>query len=326
MEEMIVLVLVVIFVLVLLLGWFYLPSADVRQGGLPGGGRGTNWAVSSPCTGDVLTGLGILLLCECGLDEEDSDGASSPCLSPCVDSSSCERSEAEVEDRRSRWTEESEGEAHGEAQGEVGRRWPRFCSSFSLAEPGGTSCSKLEGSRTGMRLSRRLGSRHGTVVVLSTKDITFLFSGDCWSGFMETSQSLLVSFSSDRWMFSASAVESAWLLTTMVLQELWGKFSGLEGVWGFPFIFIRIFSSELAGLERRDWGCSWGEWMSTVSSCDSASFSQVSWFSSWGHCGMLSEADCEERAEGRWAVSWNRKKEMFAWNVHEHELAKLSYF
>lgn len=143
---------------------FYLPSADVRLGGLPGGGRGTNWAASSPCTEELLTGLGILLLCECGLEEEDSEGASSPCLSPCVDSSSCDRSEAEVEDRRSRWTEESEGEAHGEAQGEVGRRWPRFCSSFSLAEPGRTSCSKLEGSRTGMRLSRRLRSRHGTAV------------------------------------------------------------------------------------------------------------------------------------------------------------------
>lgn len=136
----------------------------MRLGGLPGGGRGTNWAVRSPFTEEWLTGLGILLLCECGLEEEDSDGASSPCLNPCMDSSSCERSEAEVEERRSRWTEESEGEAQGEAQGDVGRRWPRFCSSFSLAEPGATSCSKLDGSRTGMRLSRRLGSRHRTAV------------------------------------------------------------------------------------------------------------------------------------------------------------------
>lgn len=142
----------------------YLPSADVRLGGFPGGGRGTNWAVSSPCAGDRHTGLGILLLCECGLEEEDSEVGSSFCLNPCMDSSSCERSEAEVEDMRSRWTEDSEGEAHGEAQGEVGRRWLRFCSSFSLADPGRTSCSKLEGSKTGMRLSRRLRSRDEPVV------------------------------------------------------------------------------------------------------------------------------------------------------------------
>lgn len=299
-------------VFLVLLFEFYLPSADVRLGGLPGGGRGTNWAARSPWTEERLTGLGILLLCECGLEEEENEGASSPCLSPCVDSSSCERSEAEVEDRRSRWTEESEGEAHGEAQGEVGRRWPRFCSSFSLAEPGGASCSKLEGSRTGMRLSRWLGSRQGTAVgedwtwsVLSTEDVTLLFNGGCWSCSGEASQSLLVSCSHSS-VFWASAAESAWLFIKTGLQVLWVKFSGLGtglGVCGFPFLFIRISASALVGLEHRDRGCSWGEWMSTVRSWGCASFLQVSWFSSSGHCGMLSEADWEERAEGRWAVN-----------------------
>lgn len=293
----------------------YLPSADVRLGGLPGGGRGTNWAASSPCTEERLTGLGILLLCECGLDDEDSEGASSPCLSPCMDSSSCERSEAEVEDRRSRWTEESEGEAHGEAQGEVGRRWLRFCSSFSFAEPEGTSCGKLEGSRTGMRLSRRLGSRDGTEywvwLLLSTEDVTLFFNGGGWSGSVEASESLLVSFSSDSSAFWASAAESAWLFIRSGLEALRGKFSGLGtglGVCGFPFLFIGISASALEWLERREWGCSWGEWMSsTVRSCGSASFSPVIWFSSRGHCGMLSEADWEKSAEGRWAVNWDRE-------------------
>lgn len=295
----------------------YLPSADVRLGGLPGGGRGTNWVASSPCAEERLTGLGILLLCECGLEEEDSEWASSPCLSPCIDSSSCERSDAEVEDMRSRWTEESEGEAHGEAQGEVGRRWPRFCSSFSLADPGGTSCSKLEGSRTGMRLSRRLGSRDGTVVgkdwawfVLSAEVVTLFFNAGCWSGYVEASQSLLMSFSSDCSTFWGSATQSAWLVR--------GKISGLGtglGVCGFPFLFFRISASAPEGLEHRDWGCSWGELMSTVRSCGRASFSPGSWFPSRGHCFMLSEADWEESADGRWAVNWEGKSETVAWNV-----------
>lgn len=297
---------------------FYLPSADVRLGGLPGGGRGTNWAANSPCTEERLTGLGILLLCECGLEEEDSEGASSPCLSPCMDSSSCERSEVEVEDRRSRWTEESEGEAHGEAQGEVERRWPRFCSSFSLAEPGGTSCSKLEGSRTGMRLSRWLGSRDGTGVgedrawlVLSVEDVPLFVGGGCWSGSVEASESLLVSFSSDSTTFWASSVASAWLVFSTGLQTLWGWFSGLGtglGVCGFPFLFIGLSASALEGLECRDWGCSWGEWMSTVRSCASVSFSPVLRFSSRGHCGTLSDTDWEENADGCRAVNWEGER------------------
>lgn len=37
---------------------------------------------------------------------------------------------------------------------------------------------------------------------------------------------------------------------------------------------------------------------------------------------MLSEADWEESAEGRWAVSWDGNTEVFTWNVHE-QVAKL---
>lgn len=122
-----------------------------------------NWAASASWEDAGFTGRGILLLRDNGLEEEDRDGASSPCRSdrePKKDSSSCERSDAE--ERGSRWTfarmarlsEDSEGEAHGEA----GKCWALFCNSFSLAEPGVTSCRRLEGSSTGMRLSRRLGA------------------------------------------------------------------------------------------------------------------------------------------------------------------------
>lgn len=51
---------------------------------------------------------------------------------------------------------ESDGEALGEG---TGPWWLAFfCRSFSFADPAGGSSSRLEGSRTGMRLCLRLGS------------------------------------------------------------------------------------------------------------------------------------------------------------------------
>lgn len=54
-------------------------------------------------------------------------------------------------------------ERDGEAVGEGTGPWwfAFFCRSFSLADPGGGSSSRLEGSRTGMRLCLRLGSLRG---------------------------------------------------------------------------------------------------------------------------------------------------------------------
>lgn len=115
-----------------------------------------------------MTGRGILLLRDRGLEEEEREGPSSPWRSerePRRESSSCERSEAE--DSWSLGREATMGarrsEREGEAVGEGTGPWwlALFCSSFSLAEPGGGGSSRLEGSSTGMRLSLRLGSLRG---------------------------------------------------------------------------------------------------------------------------------------------------------------------
>ena len=70
-----------------------------RLGGLPGGGRGTNWEERlSGAAGDPSerSGRGIRLFRDSGPDEDERDGASSPWRSdtdtPCRDSSSWERS------------------------------------------------------------------------------------------------------------------------------------------------------------------------------------------------------------------------------------------
>lgn len=57
----------------------YLASTVERLGGFPGGGRGTKCAVMVSALAVVgVTGRGILLFRKSGLEEEDSDGASSP--------------------------------------------------------------------------------------------------------------------------------------------------------------------------------------------------------------------------------------------------------
>lgn len=142
-------------------------SAMVRVGGFPGGGLGVN------CGEDPgeLTGRGILLFRDRGLELDDREGASSPWRSerePSSESSSWERSEPD--DRGSRVTSEAtmcarRSDRDGEAVGDgtlLLLVFPKcvafFWSSFSLAEPGGAASSKLEGSRIGIRLCLRLGS------------------------------------------------------------------------------------------------------------------------------------------------------------------------
>lgn len=139
-------------------------SAVVRVGGFPGGGLGVNCGEDS----GELTGRGILLFRDRGLELEDREGASSPCRSePSSESSSWERSEPD--DSGSRVTSEAamcaarRSDRDGEAVGEgTLLLFPKcvafFWSSFSLAEPGGAASSKLDGSRIGMRLCLRLGS------------------------------------------------------------------------------------------------------------------------------------------------------------------------
>lgn len=56
----------------------YLPSKVERLGGFPGGGRGRKCDVIVSVALVGVTGRGILLLRKRGLEEEDSDGASSP--------------------------------------------------------------------------------------------------------------------------------------------------------------------------------------------------------------------------------------------------------
>lgn len=69
----------------------YLESIVERLGGFPGGGRGMKCAVMVSALVVGVTGRGILLFRKSGLEEEDSDGGSSPLRSerePRSDSSS----------------------------------------------------------------------------------------------------------------------------------------------------------------------------------------------------------------------------------------------
>lgn len=80
------------------------------------------------------------------------------------ESSSWERSEAEDRGSLARDTtmprlSERDGEAVGDGTEPCWLAF--FCRSFSLAEPGVGGSSRLEGSRTGMRLCLRLGSLEG---------------------------------------------------------------------------------------------------------------------------------------------------------------------
>lgn len=80
------------------------------------------------------------------------------------ESSSWERSEVEdsgslASDTTMPRLSERDGEAVGEGAEPCWLAF--FCRSFSLAEPGVGSSSRLEGSRTGIRLCLRLGSLHG---------------------------------------------------------------------------------------------------------------------------------------------------------------------
>lgn len=147
-------------------------SAVVRVGGFPGGGLGVNCGEEP---GELITGRGILLFLDSGLELDDREGASSPCRSerePSSESSSWERSEPE--DRGSRAASEAtisarRSDSDGEAVGEgTLALLAFFCSSFSLAEPGGAASSKLEGSKMGIRLCLRLGSLRTVTGVYET--------------------------------------------------------------------------------------------------------------------------------------------------------------
>lgn len=112
-------------------------------------------------------GRGILLLRDRGLEEEDREAASSPWRSerePMRESSSWERSEVEDSGSLARDTttprlSDRDGEAAGDCTEPCWLAF--FWRSFSLAEPGVGGSSRLEGSRTGIRLCLRLGSLQG---------------------------------------------------------------------------------------------------------------------------------------------------------------------
>ncbi len=306
----------------------YLASTVERPGGFPGGGRGMRCAVMASPLVVGVTGRGILLFRKSGLEDEDSEGASSPWRSewePRSDSSSWERSE-EAEEIWSRCiaatiTRLSE-DSDGEAEGEIGMWWTLLCSNFSLADPGGGS-RKLDGSNTGIRLCRRLGSclgaETGEIWPFLEGASSFPSSRVHWLGLMEHSMmgdSLLESFSFGGCSFPSLCESEGGVWQPFIRTGLRGEGgvrgdgtrfgTGLEGFRG-PFPFSKASPSTLEVLMGWKATCSCGELMSALLSCGCISLLpfSISRLSS----GTLSDADWEDSTEGRWAVSWERDRE-----------------
>lgn len=288
-------------------------ASTVDRLGFPGGGRGTKCALMVSALAVVgVTGRGILLFRKSGLEEEDSDGASSPWRSerePRSDSSSWERSE-EAEEIWSRcmaamMTRLSEDNV-GEAEGETGIWWTLLWNNFSLADPGGGS-RRLDGSNTGIRLCRWLGSclgmEAGEEGPFLVGPSSFPSSREHWLGSIEWSGSCS--------LLSKGGVRQLFIRTGLcrdggVRGDGTRLGTGLEGFWG-PFPFSKGSSSALEGLVGWKAACSCGELMSAVLSWGWISLLplSVSRLSS----GTLSDADWDDSTEGRWAVSWERDRE-----------------
>jgi len=198
----------------------------------------------------------------------------------------------------------------GEAEGESGKWWTLLWSNFSLADPGGGS-TKLDGSNTGIRLCLEAGEEGPFLV----GPPSFPSSRDHWLGSNECSimnESLLGSFSFGHSLLSI-CVSKGGLRQLFIRTGLCREDgvpgdgirlgTGLEG----PFPFSKGSTSTLDGLVGWKAAGSCGELMSVVLSWAWISLLPLS--VSRLSNGTLSDADWEDSAEGRWAVSWETDRE-----------------
>lgn len=272
-------------------------------------------------------GRGILLLRDSGLEEEESEAPSSPCRSdrePMRESSSWERSEAEDSGSLAReaTTPPRRSDSEGEAVGEGTAPWwwlAFFCRSFSLAEPGGGSSRRLDGSSTGMRLCLRLGSFRGAAGEEEEGEEagTLVWSGIwipsllCWGSgaglwllsgsFSVTNESLLAG-GGDRWPLANSGLRGERGERGEEGERGGGGERGEQGDDTRLGMGLGALPCPLSGVSARGsvgtW--SWGEVMSAVCSWTCwASASASPPLSSRRHCGTMSDPDWEDSPEGR---------------------------